>query len=73
MQDEYGNIWSYRAKWGYLLAVVAALMAPVFYVIYISFNEHGFGARIYQFTFEWYRLVLNDTMLVASLEWTLYL
>ncbi len=73
MQDDYGSIWAYRAKWAYLLAVVGALLAPVFYVIYISFNEHGFGARIYEFTFDWYVVVLGDTMLVASLKWTGYL
>ena len=73
MLDEYGNIWTYRVKWLYLLCVVAALLLPSFYIIYISFNEHGFGARIYEFTFDWYRVVLGDTMLVASLEWTGYL
>ncbi len=73
MQDDYGSIWAYRAKWAYLLAVVGALLAPVFYIIYISFNEHGFGARIYEFTFDWYVVVLGDTMLVASLKWTGYL
>ena len=44
MQDDYGNIWIYRAKWAYLLALVGALLLPVFYVIYVSFNEHGFAA-----------------------------
>ena len=73
MLDEYGNIWTYRGKWLCLLLVVAALLLPSFYIIYISFNEHGFGARIYEFTFDWYRVVLGDTMLVASLEWTGYL
>ena len=73
MPDDYSSIWTYRAKWAYLLAVVGALLAPVFYVIYISFNEHGFGARIYEFTFDWYAVVLGDTMLVASLKWTGYL
>ncbi len=73
MLDDYSSIWAYRAKWAYLLAVVGALLAPVFYIIYISFNEHGFGARIYEFTFDWYVVVLGDTMLVASLEWTGYL
>ncbi len=73
MQDNYGSIWSYRAKWAYLLALVGALLAPVFYVIYISFNEHGFAARIYEFTLEWYTVVLGDKILVASLEWTGYL
>ncbi len=73
MLDDYSSIWAYRAKWAYLLAVVGALLAPVFYIIYISFNEHGFGARIYEFTFDWYVVVLGDTMLVASLKWTGYL
>ena len=73
MRDDYGNIWSYRAKWAYLLMVVAALLLPSFYVIYISFNEYGYGARIYEFTFDWYRVVLGGTMLVASLKWTGYL
>ena len=73
MQDDYGNIWIYRAKWAYLLALVVALLLPVFYVIYVSFNEHGFAARIYDFTVEWYMVVLGDKILVASLEWTGYL
>ena len=54
-------------------AVVFALLLPSFYIIYISFNEYGFGARVYEFTFDWYRVVLGDTMLVASLKWTAYL
>ncbi len=73
MQDEYGNLWAYRAKWAYLLLVVLALLAPTFYVIYISFNEYGFAARIYKFTFDWYLVVFGDTMLVASFTWTGYL
>ncbi len=73
MHDNYGNIWTYRGKWAYLLMVVGMLLLPSFYVIYISFNEYGFGARIYEFTFDWYRVVLGDTMLVASLKWTGYL
>ena len=73
MQDDYGSIWSYRAKWAYLLALVGVLLAPVFYVIYISFNEYGFAARLYEFTLEWYVVVLGDKILVASLEWTGYL
>ncbi len=73
MRDEYGSIWAYRGGWSYLLLVVGALLLPSFYVIYISFNELGFGARIYNFTLDWYRVVLGDTMLVASLKWTVYL
>jgi len=73
MRDDFVNIWIHRAKWAYLLALVVALLLPVFYVIYVSFNEHGFAARIYEFTFEWYAIVLGDKILVASLEWTGYL
>ena len=73
MRDDYSSELGHKLKWAYLLGIVGALLAPVFYVIYISFNEHGFGARIYEFTTDWYRVVLGDTMLVASLEWTIYL
>jgi spermidine/putrescine transport system permease protein len=73
MMDDFSSAWSYRLKWAYLLVVVGALLLPTFYVIYISFNEHGFGARIYEFTVDWYVVVLGDTMLVASLKWTGFL
>ena len=73
MYDDFANPWNIRLKWVYLLGVVFALLMPVFYTIHISFNQHGFGARIYDFTFDWYRVVLGDTLLVASLKWTLYL
>ncbi len=73
MRDDYTSFWGHRLKWTYLLAVVAALLSPVFYVIVISFNEHGFGARIYEFTFDWYRLVFTDKVLLESLQWTGYL
>jgi spermidine/putrescine transport system permease protein len=73
MYDNFANPWTIRLKWLYLLTVVLALLSPVMYTVYISFNEHGFGARIYNFTFDWYRIVLGDKILVASLEWTLYL
>lgn len=73
MQDGFINIWFYRAGWAYVLAVVAALLTPVLYIVYISFNEFGFGARIYEFTFDWYTLILADVILVASLRWTLLL
>ena len=53
MVDEYGNIIFHRLKWAYLFLIVAALMSPVFYVMYISFNEFGFGAGRYRFTLEW--------------------
>ena len=65
MRDDFTSEWGYRLKWAYLFAVVGALLAPVFYVIVISFNEHGYAARIYEFTTDWYRVVLGDKMLVA--------
>ncbi len=73
MQDDYGNIWTYRAKWAYLLLVVFVLLLPVFYNMYISFNEFGFGAVKYEFTLDWYRVVFGDTQMMASLKWTGYL
>lgn len=73
MRDDYSSKLGYGLKWAYLLSIVGALLAPVFYIVYISFNEHGFSARIYEFTTDWYRVVLGDIMLVASLKWTFYL
>jgi spermidine/putrescine transport system permease protein len=73
MQDEYGSVWLYRAQWAYLLLVVVALMSPVFYVMYISFNENGFGANSYIFTFDWYRVIFSDTLMLEALGWTLSL
>lgn len=73
MQDEYGNILAYRLKWLYLLSIVAALMSPVFYVMYISFNENGFGAAKYVFTLEWYKIIATDKLLVNALKWTMTL
>ncbi len=70
MQTDYGNAWTYRAGWVYVFLVVAMLLVPVLYIVYISFNEFGFGARIYRFTFGWYQVILNDTILVSSLKWT---
>jgi len=73
MRDDFMPTWRYGVKWAYVLAVVGTLMLPVFMTIYISFNEHGFGAAIYEFTFDWYRVVFGDPQLVTSLRWTLYL
>jgi len=73
MTDDYGNIWLYRLKWAYLLLIVATLLSPVFYVMYISFNANGFGARAYDFTWKWYGLVFSDRQLLAALRWTMML
>ncbi|MDH3742357.1 MAG: ABC transporter permease subunit [Hyphomicrobiales bacterium] len=73
MVDDYGNIWTYRLKWAYLLLLVATLMSPVFYVMYISFNEFGFGASRYVFTLEWYTLIFRDKLMMGALGWTMTL
>ena len=73
MQDEYGSPWLYRAQWAYLLLIVVSLMSPVFYVMYISFNENGFGANSYVFTLDWYRVIFSDTLMLNALGWTLSL
>lgn len=69
--DDYANVWLHRAKWAYLLLVVATLMSPVFYVMHISFNENGFGAAQYVFTTRWYGLIFSDGQLMNALRWTL--
>ena len=73
MQDEYGSIWLYRAQWTYLLLIVATLMSPVFYVMYISFNENGFGSAEYVFTLDWYGVIFSDKLMLDALSWTLSL
>ena len=73
MRDDFSAPLLHGLKWAYLLLVVLLLLSPVFYVIAISFNEFGFGARIYRFTLEWYRVVLSDTIMVESLKWTAHL
>jgi len=73
MQDEYSSLWGYRLKWLYMLLVVFTLMAPVFYVMYISFNENGFGAREYVFTVDWYVVIFSDLLLLESFGNTLLL
>lgn len=73
MTDDYSSSWSYRAKWLYTLLVVAMLLLPVFYTIYISFNEHGFGAQIYEFTWDWYIVLFKNEQILESLKWTMLL
>jgi len=71
--NDYDNIWLHRLKWAYLLLVVLTLMTPVLYVMYVSFNANGFGAADYVFTWEWYRLISSDELLIGALRWTLSL
>ena len=71
--NDYDNIWLHRAKWVYMLLIVVALMSPVFYVMYISFNQNGFGAAEYVFTWQWYGLIFSDQLLMQAMRWTLSL
>lgn len=73
MRDDFGNPWIHRLKWAYLLLVVVSLLSPVFYVMYISFNENGFGAARYVFTLEWYQGIFTDKLMMNALGWTLSL
>ena len=73
MNDDFSSKWGYRLKWLYTLLVVVTLMLPVFFVMYISFNEHGFGARDYDFTFEWYGVIFSDLLLMDAITSTLIL
>lgn len=73
MNDDYSSKWGYRLKWLYTLLVVTTLMLPVFFVMYISFNENGFGARDYDFTFEWYGLIFSDLLMMDAITSTLIL
>lgn len=73
MTDDFANPWLYRLKWAYMLLIVLTLMAPVMYVMYISFNANGFGANEYVVTWEWYGLIFQDQLLLGALRWTLSL
>ncbi|MEL6316169.1 MAG: ABC transporter permease subunit [Pseudomonadota bacterium] len=70
MSDDYASPWEIRLNWAYMLAIVGALMTPVFYNLYISFNEFGFGAARYAFTLDWYAAVFQDAQLLTALRWT---
>ena len=71
--NDYANPWGYRLQWLYLLLVVLTLMTPVFYVMYVSFNENGFGAAEYVFTTAWYGVVFGDKLMMNALGWTMTL
>ena len=68
--NDYASPWGYRLQWLYLLLVVVTLMSPVFYVMYVSFNENGFGAAQYVFTLEWYGVIFSDRLMMNALGWT---
>lgn len=70
MTHDYENRWLYRAKWLYLLLIVGVLMLPVFYTLWISFNENGFGAAEYVFTTFWYTALFENAEIRTALGWT---
>ena len=73
LRDDFQPQWKLFLKWGWLSFAVFVLMAPVFYTMYISFNELGFGAKYYIFTFQWYENVFSDKQLINALGWTMLL
>ena len=68
--NDYASPWGYRLQWLYLLLIVTTLMVPVFYVMYVSFNENGFGAAAYDFTLDWYGVIFSDRLMMNALAWT---
>ncbi|MGP3608552.1 ABC transporter permease [Anoxybacillus sp. PDR2] len=52
--------------WGqiYLVTVFVILYAPIFYLMYYSFNSGGTMHHFQQFTFEWYKEVFHDPRLL---------
>jgi len=73
LRDDFQPKWKLLLKWGWLSFAVFILMAPTFYTVYISFNELGFGAKYYNFTFQWYENVFSDKQLIGALGWTMLL
>ncbi len=73
MLDDYANPLAYRLNWAYLLGIVLVLLVPVFFNLYVSFNEFGFGAANYEFTLDWYFVVFDDSQLKEAFGWTLFL
>ena len=73
LRDDFQPQWKLALKWGWLSFAVFILMVPTFYTVYISFNELGFGAKYYIFTFQWYESVFSDRQLLGALGWTMLL
>ncbi|MGC5325219.1 ABC transporter permease [Brevibacillus sp. SYSU BS000544] len=48
----------------YLLVVFIILYAPIFYLMYYSFNSGGSMSGFEEFTFQWYQEVFEDTRLL---------
>ncbi|MCZ6629549.1 MAG: ABC transporter permease subunit [SAR324 cluster bacterium] len=70
---DYTSPWVQSTKWLYLLTVVFCLLLPVFYTIYISFNDFGFGSPKYRFTLDYYVNLFKNEQILESLKWTMLL
>ena len=70
---DYSSRWVHKAKWLYLLTVVFCLLLPVFYTIYVSFNDFGFGSPKYKFTLDYYVNLFHNEQIRDALGWTLRL
>ena len=68
---DYSSPWANRVKWAYLLTLVFCLMLPVFYTIYVSFNDYGFGSPKYKFTLDYYVNLFQNRLILKSLQWSL--
>ncbi len=55
----------------YLVVVFLILYAPIFYLMYYSFNSAGTMHSFEGFTFDWYKEVFHDTRLFIILLNTL--
>lgn len=55
-----------KFKWSslYLIVVFTVLYAPIFYLIFYSFNSGGDMYNFEGFTLEWYKEIFNDTRLL---------
>jgi spermidine/putrescine transport system permease protein len=55
----------------YLVAVFIVLYAPIFYLMYYSFNSGDTMHAFKGFTFKWYKDVFHDTRLIVIVLYTL--
>lgn len=55
-----------KFKWSslYLIIVFMVLYAPIFYLIFYSFNSGGDMYHFEGFTLDWYKEIFNDTRLL---------
>lgn len=64
-----------KIKWSniYLAMVLFIMYLPVVVVVVLSFNESKYSSDWTGFTLDWYKQMLNNTALMASLKNSLYI